>query len=653
MSSHRQVLWVGQGTGRGQRKWALVDAQRDAAHGDTSLAQAIVKARQKLLADQRDDGFWSSDESDSVVTVARSLILAVARGRRDDEPSRSLARSLLDAQLDDGGWASRGGRFDLTTSALAYFALRLMEYEPSFEPLARARRAIRAAGGADAAAGEARYYLALFGQIPWQIVPMSRSASDAAQVLVRAARSVVELDGPLSVREIFCRHPQQWPTVETESSCGSAGASGSGRLRRSIFTRWATSLASRSVVAQLRPLRTKRTLRLAHHRRPIETLDEFVRRSWSRLAISATEQPRRRIESAADAEETDASSRRDRRMPQRSLRADLNASAIACRALEASGAEPSLAAIEEALCGHASGSALSQALPTAWATLLLTFVERASRSSRSAVGGLPPRLSIAADERPLPAAAKSDTRAAARRLAGMLLRGQCRDGGWAEQELIGDRRSRATSETMTTAVVLEALGRAGGRSGARILERAMGLLRKRQQADGRWTGHRGCDVTVTAQVLMGLVAAGVPSNDEAIVAGINWLFSYEEPAGGWRAQREDVETAGHDSPDTPSCPLATAVAILALVSTDNADHPAVSRAVESLLEAQAADGSWNVAPENAGGRRAVPVEQSVAAVAGPLRALSAYAVARRDNPHEERPARRPRLRVVFHEPAIA
>ena len=64
-----------------------------------------------------------------------------------------------------------GGCLDISGSVKADFALKLTGHDPQAEPMQRARRAILDRGGADAVNSFTRYYLALLGQIPYDLCP--------------------------------------------------------------------------------------------------------------------------------------------------------------------------------------------------------------------------------------------------------------------------------------------------------------------------------------------------------------------------------------------------------------------------------------------------------------------------------------------------
>jgi squalene-hopene/tetraprenyl-beta-curcumene cyclase len=91
---------------------------------------------------------------------------------------------------------------------------------------------------------------------------------------------------------------------------------------------------------------------------------------------------------------------------------------------------------------------------------------------------------------------------------------------------------------------------------------------------------------------MGLTAVGVPHDDSAIVAGVQWLVAHQQSCGGWGESADsyaDPSLRGQ-GPETAS---QTAWALLGLTAAGRHDHPAAARAVHYLLSHQNADGTWD------------------------------------------------------------
>lgn len=182
---------------------------------------------------------------------------------------------------------------------------------------------------------------------------------------------------------------------------------------------------------------------------------------------------------------------------------------------------------------------------------------------------------------------------------------QNRDGGWGAFDRDNDRAflchvpfadHNAMIDPSTpdlAARVLEALGMLGRRLGDRAVDRAVAYLRATQEADGSWFGRWGVNYIYGAwQALTGLSAAGVPTDDPAIVAGAHWLLAYQQPCGGWGESPDsyaDPRLKGQGRPTASQ----TAWAVLGLIAAGLRDHPATLRGIRYLAETQTPAGDWH------------------------------------------------------------
>ena len=104
-----------------------------------------------------------------------------------------------------------------------------------------------------------------------------------------------------------------------------------------------------------------------------------------------------------------------------------------------------------------------------------------------------------------------------------------------------------------TGRVLESLGQLGRRVGDPAVDRAVDYLRRTQEADGSWFGRWGVNyIYGTWQVLVGLAAVGVPTDDPAMVAPAPtgcWPISRPAAAGANRPTATPTRTcAARDRP---------------------------------------------------------------------------------------------------------
>jgi squalene-hopene/tetraprenyl-beta-curcumene cyclase len=196
---------------------------------------AAARSRAWLISRQNTDGHWCAElEGDSILQSEYILLLAWM-GREESEDAQAAARRLLATQLPDGGWAMYpGGELEISGSVKAYFALKLCGYDAASEPLVRARAAILEAGGADAVNSFTRFYLALLGQIPYEICPavppeicllptwspfnIYRMSAWSRTIIIPlsimwASKPTREVPTERGIRELFIRQPADWPAL--------------------------------------------------------------------------------------------------------------------------------------------------------------------------------------------------------------------------------------------------------------------------------------------------------------------------------------------------------------------------------------------------------------------------------------------------------
>ena len=136
------------------------------------VLDAVALTDRWLRDRQAEDGHWRGPlEGDTILESEYLLILAWA-GRLAEPQVPAAARRILQEQLPGGGWAIHpGGPVDVSASVKAYLALKLTGHDPHSEPLCRARRAIKMAGGPWAVNSFTRFYLALLGQVSYAACP--------------------------------------------------------------------------------------------------------------------------------------------------------------------------------------------------------------------------------------------------------------------------------------------------------------------------------------------------------------------------------------------------------------------------------------------------------------------------------------------------
>ncbi|MBV9568299.1 MAG: squalene--hopene cyclase, partial [Hyphomicrobiales bacterium] len=149
----------------------------DALHDEASLLDQIgpriLSATEALLACQRADGHWCFELEADATIPSEYILFQHFRGETPDpQLERKLGAYLRRIRGAHGGWPLyHQGRFDVSASVKAYFALKMIGEDPQAPHMREAREAIIAHGGAAKSNVFTRFLLALYGAIPWRGVP--------------------------------------------------------------------------------------------------------------------------------------------------------------------------------------------------------------------------------------------------------------------------------------------------------------------------------------------------------------------------------------------------------------------------------------------------------------------------------------------------
>jgi squalene-hopene/tetraprenyl-beta-curcumene cyclase len=185
-----------------------------------------------------------------------------------------------------------------------------------------------------------------------------------------------------------------------------------------------------------------------------------------------------------------------------------------------------------------------------------------------------------------------------------LLAFQCEDGGWAafdkdvtapwlEHVPFADHNAIVDPTCSDlTGRVLELLGTIGYDPKSLPVRRAVGMLRRTQEADGSWYGRWGVNyIYGTWQVLRGLSAIGENMDQEWIRRGRDWVESCQNDDGGWGETCESYNFPALKGRG-PSTPSQTAWAVMGLCACGDAGRGSIVRGIQYLLHTQNEDGSW-------------------------------------------------------------
>jgi squalene-hopene/tetraprenyl-beta-curcumene cyclase len=119
------------------------------AAGHDRLAQVVAEARAGLEGLQKADGHWVFDLEANATISAEYVLFEHFLSKIDQALASRIAVYLRAGQADHGGWPLYiGGDFDMSATVKAYFALKLVDDDPTAPHMTRAREAILAHGGA-------------------------------------------------------------------------------------------------------------------------------------------------------------------------------------------------------------------------------------------------------------------------------------------------------------------------------------------------------------------------------------------------------------------------------------------------------------------------------------------------------------------------
>jgi squalene-hopene/tetraprenyl-beta-curcumene cyclase len=644
---------------RSNAHWELASPSSADDSAIESLAapaeRAVRRTRQWLLDQQDEDGSWCAELEGDTILESETVLLLAFLGREDSPLAHRAAAYLVRKQLPEGGWAKfPGGRLDIAGSVKAYFALKLTGHDPSAELMERARRAIRAHGGADAVNSFTRFHLALLGQISYEHCPAvppemillpkwfpvnlyAISAWSRTIVvplsIVAALEPVRPIEPSRGIRELFLRDPEHWPPLRCPGLPGGTGWLSWDHFFRVINRVLKFGQRKGLMFWRKRAIAAAKSWILARFQKSDGLGAIFPPIVFSTLAFKALGYADDSPEVAECLKQLerlvidDAEDRVARVQPCLSPVWDTG---LAMRALALSGVpadDPAIARAAQWLRSRQTTqpgdwSRTVNAAPGGWyfeyaneyypdvddtamsLMALQTLFRNASATGRherhhvSLAAG--PSIPGVGEPVPYP-----ELVAAIDRGLRWMLAMQNRDGGWGAFDRNNDRHflcyvpfadHNAMIDPSTADLcgrVLEALGKLGRRVGDAHVDRAVAFVRGNQEPDGSWFGRWGVNyIYGTWQALTGLVEVGVPHDDPAVVAGARWLLAHQQASGGWGESPNSYERPELRGQGTTTASQ-TAWAVLGLIAAGMADHPAVLRAVRYLTQTQNHDGTWN------------------------------------------------------------
>ncbi|MCT6814612.1 squalene--hopene cyclase, partial [Bombella apis] len=139
----------------------------------TVVEQAVRASHTALGKRQKSDGHWVFELEADATIPSEYVLLRHFLDCIDVELEQKIGVYLRRTQGEHGGWSLyTDGRFDLSSSVKAYFALKMIGDDPEAPHMRKARAAILHHGGAERSNVFTRIQLALYGEVPWDAVPV-------------------------------------------------------------------------------------------------------------------------------------------------------------------------------------------------------------------------------------------------------------------------------------------------------------------------------------------------------------------------------------------------------------------------------------------------------------------------------------------------
>jgi squalene-hopene/tetraprenyl-beta-curcumene cyclase len=594
------------------------------------LQDSVLRAAGALRRRQNPDGHWRFELEADATIPAEYILLEHYLDRIDLARQQRIGVYLRGIQGAHGGWPLfHDGKFDLSASVKAYFALKCLGDSPDAPHMARARAAILAAGGAERTNVFTRVQLALFGEVPWRAVPtmpveimllpewfffhLSKVSYWSRTVIVpllvlMARRPRARNPHGVHIPELFCRPPAQirdW-------------------IRGPYRSGWGYAFKALDVVLK----RAEKFFPAGARARAVDQAVAFVtERLNGEDGLGAIYPAMANTVMMLDGLGYEPTH------PHAAL-AWLAVQKLLVDTDEGTYCQPCVSPIwDTSLAGHAMAEAgfgceLGRAPVEAasrWLAerqILHVKGDWAVRRPDVAPGGW--AFQYANDHYP----DVDDTAAvglllhrngdpahdeAIDRARGWIVGMQGSDGGWGAFEPenthsylnhipFADHGALLDPSTAdVTGRCVGFLAQIGMPSDHPVMARALAYLMREQEADGSWFGRWGTNyIYGTWSVLNALNAAGIPHDAPCMRRACDWLIDVQREDGGWGEDEESYADAPHGR-FRESTPSQTAWAILALMAAGRAEHPAVARGIAWLQRTQKPDGEWDELPYTAVG----------------------------------------------------
>ena len=202
------------------------------------IGRAVQRATAAMLEMQNPAGYWWAELESNVTITAEYIMLHRFLGLDESRVPR-MAADILDKQLPNGGWSIwHGDGGEISATVEAYLALKMAGLPASDPRMLKAREFVLSRGGALKTRVFTRIFLALFGQVCWDGIPLLpvefmllpswsglsiyefsswTRATVVPLMIIMAKRPVRPLPPEQGIRELFlssdepvCQHRVAW-----------------------------------------------------------------------------------------------------------------------------------------------------------------------------------------------------------------------------------------------------------------------------------------------------------------------------------------------------------------------------------------------------------------------------------------------------------
>ena len=607
-----------------------------AAVSTEALEASIRNAKGALLSLRKDDGHFCFElEADTTIPAEYVLMRHFRAEPVDAELERKIGVYLRRRQGDHGGWPLfQDGRFNISASVKAYFALKMIGDDIEAPHMARAREAILAYGGAAKSNVFTRALLALYGEIPWRGVPvmpveimllpkwfpfhLDKISYWGRTVLVpllvlMTKKPRAKNPKDIHIPELFATPPEEvkvWPKGEHQTWPWAHIFGEIDKLLRIAEPYFPKRSRERAI--ELAERWTTERLNGVDGLGAIFPSMVNSLLMYEVLGVPASDQrvkdARESIERLLVVNETEA-------YCQPCVSPVWDTSLVAHALLETGDADARERA--RAACEwlaplqilDVKGDWAAQrpdVRPGGWA-FQYANAYYPDVDDTAVVATAMDRLTSGENAQPY------DERIS--RAREWVIGLQSKNGGWGAFDAdntyhylnhIPFADHGALLDPPTTDVsarcvsMLAQLGDTIETSDA--LKRGVDYLLAEQEKDGSWFGRWGANyVYGTWSALCALNAAGLPHDHESYRRAVKWLVDIQNADGGWGEDLSSYKMDYKGYEAAPSTASQTAWALLALMAAGDVDHPAVARGVAYLQQHQEGHGLWNEARYTATG----------------------------------------------------